>query len=285
MKRILSIILLLPLFVVAQMPPQAQQFIIFTNVTQGYTVPGKGVQATSHLVTELLGNCKAGGTTYLPEWANIVAAYPFISNTANANRTNLVNLANTDAAYRIVFAGSPTMDLVEGISWNGSTQYGDIKVNPSLLSSVNMGMGVYSRTSMSSATKVAMGVTQDVGAQSYLVMKDASGLFRYPMNTGTVPTVTSSTTTGWWYASRISTSSTNAYHNATNLGNTTFVNSQPNTTMYLGAAYYPTVPGAAFFAAFHNVFAIVTINVNTDADEASIYNAIQDYQTIMGRQL
>ena len=280
MKNLLLILLLFPIIVSAQMPPYAQQFIVYTNITQGYTVPGSRVKAIAHLVTELVGNCTAGGTTYKAEWANIVAAYPIIGNTANSNKTNLVNTAT----HGLTFGGSPTMDLVEGVQFNGSTQYAATDINPSLLSSAQIGIGAYSRTNITPGNVAYLGATADAGGQTYFTPRDGSNLLRYPVNTIAGPQGSNSTSTQGFYYVNKTVTVVSAYKNATDLFSTTTASVAPNMPLYIGAVYYPTISGPAAFCAYHCVFALITLNLPGDADEASIYNAIQDYQTILARQ-
>lgn len=64
------------------------------------------------------------------------AVYLFLGGTATAHKFNAVNPIDTDGAFRMVFTGSPTHNA-NGVTFNGSTQYGNTKLNPSLVLAQN----------------------------------------------------------------------------------------------------------------------------------------------------
>ena len=58
------------------------------------------------------------------------AVYLFLGGTASAHKWNAVDPQDLDASFRMVFTGSPTHDA-NGVTWNGTTQYGDTFLVPS----------------------------------------------------------------------------------------------------------------------------------------------------------
>lgn len=64
------------------------------------------------------------------------AVYLFLGGTAAAHKFNAVDPQDTDGAFRMVFTGSPTHNA-NGVTWNGTTQYGDTKYTPSVSANQN----------------------------------------------------------------------------------------------------------------------------------------------------
>lgn len=90
-------------------------------------------------------------------WAKCLAIYPFLGGVAASHKFNLKDPRDLDAAFRLSFVGSPTHSS-NGVAWNGTSQYADTFVNPTInLERENTHISYYSRTN-SGAAESEMGV-------------------------------------------------------------------------------------------------------------------------------
>ena len=110
-------------------PTPAQLFINAALIT------GATQQAA---LTQLVQNLQGTGSTTnnTDVWSSLSAVYPFCpidGSTASltAYKWNLVNPLDTDAAFRITWANSPTASI-NGIEGDGATQFGNTNFKPSL---------------------------------------------------------------------------------------------------------------------------------------------------------
>jgi hypothetical protein len=77
-------------------------------------------------------------------WSKFMAIYPIVGGTDVAHSRNLKNPADTDAAYRMVFVGSPTHSS-NGVLFNGSSQYANTNIAGTNLPSLNSHISFYPR--------------------------------------------------------------------------------------------------------------------------------------------
>jgi hypothetical protein len=75
-------------------------------------------------INDLVISLKADGI-----WSKMVAIYPLVGGTASTHKFNLKNPADTNAAFRLNFVGSPTHSA-NGIQGNGTSQYADTFIAP-----------------------------------------------------------------------------------------------------------------------------------------------------------
>lgn len=113
--------------------PDALAFLQATNLTGDATI--------SNAIDTLVKDLKDGGI-----WAKCIAIYPFVGGTASTHKFNLVDPADTDAAFRLVFSGGWT-HASTGALPNGSNAYADTKISYSNdLSQNSCHVSAYSRT-------------------------------------------------------------------------------------------------------------------------------------------
>src|SRR6476469_5968221 len=72
----------------------------------------------------------------------VLGWWPCLGATTAANKLNAKDPRDLDAAYRLVLYGSPT-PFGGGMAWNGTTQYADTLLVPSVAGSLTTGMGLY----------------------------------------------------------------------------------------------------------------------------------------------
>jgi len=127
------------------------------------------------------------------------AVYLFLGGSAAAHKWNAVDPQDTDAAFRMVFSGSPTHNA-NGVTWNGTTQYGDTKLVPSsVLSQNSKHYSAYMRTvgggsqfGATNASTLGDMLHIDIGAVLYWNLGAAA------FETGVVP----ATKTRFWQVNR-----------------------------------------------------------------------------------
>tara|TARA_R110000868_G_scaffold117006_1_gene310959 strand:+ start:221 stop:1018 length:798 start_codon:yes stop_codon:yes gene_type:complete len=108
----------------------AQAFITATGIS------GTNASAINTLVIDL----KAASI-----WSKMKALYPIIGGTATSHKFNLKNPLDTDAAFRLVFAGGVTHSS-NGFEGNGTNGFANTFVNPNtLFTSGFASFGIYNK--------------------------------------------------------------------------------------------------------------------------------------------
>lgn len=227
-------------------------------------------------------------------WSKMYAVYPVVGGTATTHSYNLINTAN----YRITFSGTVTHSS-NGMISNGTTGYGLTGLIPStVLDNSNLAsLGFYSRTNtpfVSGTAPYAMGsVGSNASPGTFSINIRANQLNIFAMDRAGV---------------------TNRSANNNTLTNSSgfFAGSQNGTT----AAFYRngsniTLTQTAYggLNISNTQVAILTLNYNTggnnitdwitphqcafahigqkltDAEMSTLYTIVQQYQTILGRQV
>ena len=213
----------------------------------------------------------------------MLAIYLFIGGTAALHKWNLKNPLDTDAAFRIIWVGTVTHDA-NGITPNGTTGYGDTKLNGSTQSlNNNSHTSVYSRTN-------TQGDNMDIGcydgASAFWGIKpwEVSGnLFvgTYRFTSDGFIQVANTTSLGFYLESRVSSGAAEAYKNGASVGTTTTTTQAiPNANVAIGAR-----GGSVASFSDHNI-AFASIGTGLSAAEGlALYNAVQAYQTALGRNI
>ena len=78
-------------------------------------------------------------------WTKFTAIYPMVGGTANSTKWNLKNPANSDAAYRLTFSGTPTFSNT-GVLFTTVSDFADTHVYDSTLTYNNNAISYFSRT-------------------------------------------------------------------------------------------------------------------------------------------
>ena len=253
-----------------QVDSDAQAFITASGITDGVQV-----SAIITLVTAL----KTAGI-----WAKMRAIYPFVGGTDASHKFNLKDPRNLDAAYRLVFNGG-WVHSSTGAKPDGTTGYADTNLNTSVLSMTNTSYSIYLRTVTSTTYTWPMDLgvfTADYNGRYGLgyISQDGSSYFDV-YNRTTI----SNTNFGTGFIQYTRTSSNLAkvfYKNNLISTNTNSTNtySNPNNTVYLGALHL----GSGLDSYSNREQSFVSIGDGlTDAEATAFYNAVQAYQTELGR--
>jgi len=241
--------------------PDAQAFITATGIS------GTNATATNQLVIDL----KAANI-----WTKMKAVYPMVGGTATSCKWNLKNPVDSNAAYRLVFSGGGTFSA-NGYQPNGTNAFANTFFQPSNFTAYpNCSFGYYSRTNID-ANRIDIGANQldiysNLGATAYV---------RTASNTFTTFSVTNSL--GFVMGSRLNTATQKAYKNGV-LKATTAQTAGPSFlfNIYIGA--YNLSGTAGTFSNRECAFAYLSDGL-TDAEALAFYNAVQTFNTTLGRQV
>lgn len=218
-------------------------------------------------------------------WTKFIAIYPYVGGTATTHKFNLKNPLDTNAAFRIVWAGGVTHNA-NGITGNGTNGYGETYIQPSTaLNQNNTHIAFYSRTnSQQNASNAEMGITDGtLNASLRICSRNTSNQSIYSINdnaAGIVASITDST--GFWIASRTASNARKLYRNGTSLQNTT------NASVARSTATIPVLGQKAANNTMNHYsiknFAFASIGESfNDTEAANYYIAVQAFQTTLGR--
>jgi hypothetical protein len=256
-----------------QFDPDAGAFINATGIG------GIEAEAINNLVNEL----KVGGV-----WGSILALYPYVGGTAQTCKFNLMNPQDTNAAYRLTFAGTWTFDA-KGATPNGAAgTYADTYVNPSLTP--------FSRTSYHLSyycpAQYVAGALIDIGQGDFNAVGESTITPRWTgdiayficYNSATTAGVFSvsgnTTTTGYWLSNRVSTGQ-QGWKNGTKLG-TSVTNgaATANRTFFIAAENNGT--GTLRNSPRKHIIDTMGTGL-TDIQAFNLSNSVQKFVTTLGK--
>jgi hypothetical protein len=217
-------------------------------------------------------------------WAKMRAIYPLIGGTAFTHKWNLRDPRDLAYVFNLQFLGGITHDA-GGIVSDGTTGYARTGfIDAAALQSYEFHMSYYSTTNVN-LTQVEMGgrwfnglSTRDTfleirtSGTTYLRLFSENGIIYADANS-----------LGHYVVSRIPEASVAGYKNGISIGtNNTGVEGYANREMYLLALNNAGTPG--FYSTKKCAFASIGGGL-TDTDALNFYNIVQQYQTILNRQV
>lgn len=213
-------------------------------------------------------------------WDKMKAVYPFVGGTATTHKFNLVNPADTNAAFRLSFNGGWAHSS-NGATPNGTNGYANTFLTPS--SNLTLGshsFGMYSRTSdlagnkVYGASSVSTNFLQNNISAGNFISGNATQLLSY----------TASPTTGLILGTRTSTTLFKGFRNNVSLGtNTTTASAIVNVPFYFGARNENNAT-QVFFNSYQHSFAFLGDGL-TDTEASNLYIAVQAFQTTLNRNI
>lgn len=199
---------------------------------------------------------------------------------ANQFKYNLVNPVDSDAAFRLVFNGGWTHSA-NGATPNGTNGYADTKLVPSSVLTLNSThISSYIRN-----TSQGILLGSDVVGRLWIA-PNFNGTQKYlEINTGmvTTPSATISTATGLWLGSRIVSSQSKLYNNASiNYSHNTSSVVLDTLPIYLSARN--ASGNASNYTSAQVAFSSIGDGL-TDTEAANLYTRVQAFQTALSRQV
>lgn len=164
-------------------------------------------------------------------WTKLYAAYPFITdisgnNTASLDQMkwNLKNPVNSDAAFRLLYTGTPLADS-SGITWNGINTFADTRLRPSTTLTLNSNsFGLYIAGANIFAFQTDMGVTDFVTGTTFMELGLTNDNLEYGCYLDPDVSTLQASSSGNWIGSRTASNALASYKN----GNTTPVATSTN---------------------------------------------------------
>ena len=247
----------------------AQLFITATGIS------GTNATATNQLVIDL----KAANI-----WTKMKCIYPMIGGTSTTCKYNLKNPVDSNAAYRLTFFGGGTFSA-NGYSPGGVNGFADTFFIPSTnLTDSNNHLSYYSRTDAVAANICEIG-SYDSGFRFLgIQIKYSGNLFLCANGTNPYPTVSNTNSQGFHLMTKNGSSiQLNAFKNTTKVitNGTTGIGSS-TTNVYIGA--FNANGPAANYTTKQCAFASIGDGL-TDAEALAFYNAVQTFNTTLGRQV
>ena len=250
--------------------PDAQAFVTAANIQD---------QVQADAVNNLCISMKAQGL-----WTKMKAVYPIVGGTAAQHKFNLKNPLDTDAAFRLAFAGTWTHSNTGALP-NGSNAYANTFVNPSAnLTSFNTHLSYYSRTDNES-TGVEIGSLTTLGpSYMHMHLRYTGNIWYALLQQNNADSVTNTSSNGFFVGNRTANNVKKHFKNGINLGTitTTTTSVLSNYNTYLGALNSNGT--TSNYSTKECAFSSIGDGL-TDTEATNYYTIVQAYQTALGRQV
>ena len=214
-------------------------------------------------------------------WTKMRALYPVIGGVASSHAVNLKQPGTFNLSFATGWTHSST-----GMTPNGAT-YANTFVNPRSVTPTTNHLSFYSRTNNTSNLQVEMGVYDlDVTTNYINHIRPASTYAAGSSSTFTTFTTTNNSL-GFWIGTKRGNSDREVYLNGSSQTTltTTDAGLMPNANLYIGARNEPSsTPNINYFSVKQCAFASIGDGL-TDTDATNFYNAVQTFQTTLGRQV
>ena len=250
--------------------PDAEAFINATGIS------GSNATAINTLVLAL----KSAGV-----YSKLQAAYPFIGGTAAAHKYNLINPQDTNAAFRLDFVNGATQDS-NGVTFNGTDQRANTFFTPStnFASADSAHLSIYNRTA-GKTSGFFLAARESSDTQTTAIQFDPTRVNYSMINGISSNKGTYTSLQGFILANRSGASAVQFYLNSTQVSTDGATSNTPTSnTLTLGVRNQNTGAQAGTFTAYNCAFATIGTSL-TSGEETDLYNAIQAYQTTLGRQV
>jgi hypothetical protein len=214
-------------------------------------------------------------------WSKFVAIYPMVGGTSTTCKFNLINPADTNAAFRLNFVGGWTFSST-GATPNGTNAYANTYIVPSTtLLQNDVSMGLYSGTDTTSAT-VAMGSNFNNTNFLRIYPRHPGNLFFFDMNDSSIGALTNTDARGFLFGTRLLSNQKKGSIRGTITASTANSNALNSLSIYLGAQNFNG--NASLFSPFQHRLSFVGRGL-TDTEAANFHTAVQTFQTTLGRQI
>jgi hypothetical protein len=216
-------------------------------------------------------------------WTKMKAIYPMVGGTSTGHSVNL----KTPGTYDLTFNGGWTHSS-SGATPNGSNAYANTNIIPSSVLTLNSThLSYYSRTNVNTVSNeigcwdgsglhyTFLGIRRsDLSNRTYSIIQNTSS--------SSYPSFIDDNSLGFYIAGRTSSTLSTIYKNGANRGTNNLTSSgNPSTrSIWLGAANGNILNYSSKQCAFASIG-----DGLTDAEALAFYNAVQTFQTSLGRQV
>lgn len=251
---------------------------VAAQTTNGYSPSRERVNALNNLTWGLVEQGL---------WDKCDVIYPFLGGTtANAQKWNLKNVADTNAAFRITFTGAAITYSENGIQNSAGTagNYGDTFYIPSSspTSTSSVHLSAYLNIAPTVNGTAVMGAFSGSGAQTYQIGRLGSGgnpIFGNPNLANASYMSAGTNATGFYCPVRTASNSSTFYRNGLSVATSAVATAAPTVSVYL-------LNRNGSVAASNGRLAFVSMGAGLTAQQAlDLYNLVQTYQIALGRQV
>ncbi len=243
----------------------AQTFITAAGITD---------TTQKNAVNQLVLDLKAANI-----WTKMKALYPVVGGTASTHKWNLKDPLDTNAAFRLTFTTGWTHSST-GMTPNGTSAYAQTNLLPSSVLSLNSThLSYYSRT----ASGTGATGSQRSGASDGIQLATGPTVFGGRVNNATYSGNFSITNTAaFLLANRISSATISFFRNNTKFTSSIVSTLLPNQNILFGA--YNNNGVITNYDNKEVAFASIGDGLS-DSEALAFYNAVQTFQTTLGRQV
>lgn len=222
-------------------------------------------------------------------WSKMKAIYPFVGGTASSHKFNLKDPRDLDAAFRLSFVGGGTHSST-GYVPNGTTAYADTFLVPStVLNASNFAhLSYYSNSDTQKAFEYVMGSNDATNTLALISRRNTNlQFFMSTNNTATyvIASNTSATTgAGFLLGTQLATTIKLFRDNVLQASNTTASSGAGLSTrkIYIGA----NNDNNTLINYTDKICSFASIGDGlTDSEATAFYNAVQTFNTTLGRQV
>jgi hypothetical protein len=135
-------------------------------------------------------------------WTKMKAIYPFVGGSSSSHKWNLKDPRDLDAAYRLTFFGGITHDA-DGFTGNGTTGYALTYLPASTMAQNSIHMSWRSNTDVGGTVKAEIGQVSFSNLVGYSI-NGAGTAYVTRLNSASSNTVSTTTSNGFYQASRLS---------------------------------------------------------------------------------
>lgn len=249
--------------------PDAQAFFTASGLT-GAT----NLNAINQLVIDLKG---------FGIWTKMKAIYPMIGGTAALHKWNLKDPQDTNAAFRLVFAGGWTHSSTGALP-NGTNGYANTFLDTANNLALNSGhLSYYSRTNNTTSALDMGSLKSSPDSYSDLVLYYTGLVYSRFNNSAPYDNVASTSTLGFFTGSRTANNVIRTFRNGTQIiAGTASSSATSAIDFYLGSTNNNGV--AQFFSNRQCAFASIGDGL-TNTEASNFYTAVQAYQTTLSRNV
>jgi hypothetical protein len=211
------------------------------------------------------------------------AIYPMVGGTATTCKFNLANAQDTNAAYRLVFSGGGTFSA-NGYQPGGVNGFANTFLTPSVAYSIATSghMSYYSRTDSNGASEREMGSLTGTIYSDLNLRYSNTGHMRWG-ETGIPTSFTSLNSLGFYVGSKTAINSQKVFKNGSQISISGNISAGlTSVPFFIGCLNFNNSP--SFYSAKQCAFASIGDGL-TDAEALAFYNAVQTFNTTLGRQV
>ena len=239
---------------------------------------GAGVSLTptqQNAINQWVVDAKAAGI-----WTKFKAVYPMIGGTATAHKFNLINPADTNAAFRLQFFGGGTHSA-NGYLPNGSNAYANTFCASNNMALNSVHLSYYSRTNTTSNGGREIAAASSVSSK--LSVKQVTLGSQLQLNQNTSTSYIAVDSRGFFIGSRTASNVTKLIRNGVVLANQN--NSSVST---LSIPFYLCANNNNGNAGEYSIIECAFASIGdglTDLEATALYNAVNTFQTTLGRNV